>query len=371
MGLPGPPHAGYHVPIFKGDPRMRTAQLPSGFHLAVVVFGLSASFMPLAASGADASKDPMGWGDVRFGMSAREVVAALGGKAQFQKAPPAAPPFMLDDRGTIDLQGALAASRRILDSEAPEGNGDLIADAARRLKKLIKPRQWILYTQGGMSGGPADATGKPLKVLHSRLFGTLESINPPGFAFGEERVSWSAVIRPVSKIKQPITWGGLFNLWDEASERYIDDVRGAVRVLSDRVSEQRRKNEPSADVEHGEVDVAAVTVRGIELQPTVTFENDKVSEIVLLTRYEGENGELFDEREMHTTLCEALEEKFGPPQERINSLTSTEAIWRFPATVITCARGRVSFPETGFVRKTVLVKYSPASNENAVSDENL
>ena len=175
----------------------------------------------------------------------------------------------------------------------------------------------------------------------------------------------------MNKTKPPITWGGLFAPWDEASDRYISEVQDAVRVLSDRVSQQRLKAEPRADIERGEIDITAVAVRGIELQPTVTFEDDKVSEIVLLTRYEGENGELFDEREMHTTLCMALEEKFGPPDARTNSLASAETTWRFPATVIMCARYRLSFPETGFVSRDMLIKIRQHSNENAVSDDNL
>ena len=354
---------------------MCTSWLPSKVHRMAAMCGFCASLLTCVASGADAAKDPLGWGEVRFGMSSEEVVTALRGKSQFRKAPSAPPPFVLDAQGSVNLQAALAASKQILDGKLREGDNDQVADAARRLQKMIKPRQWVLYSQGGPGGGPVDAKGNLLKVPHSRLLGTLESISTPGHAGfddnGNQVLRSSAVVRPVNKTKQPITWGGMFASWDEASDRYISEVQDAVRVLSDRVSQQRLKAVPREDIESGEIDIAAVTVRGIELQPTVNFDDDKVSEIVLVTRYEGENGELFDEREMHTTLCMALEEKFGPPDARTNSPASAEATWRFPATVITCSRGRTSFPETGFVRKTVLVKYSPVATGNTGVDDNL
>ena len=321
-------------------------------------------FLTCIAKGADAGSDPQGWNEVRFGMTAREVVNALDGKAQFQQEPQASQkPLTLDKHGTPDLVQALDVAKKILADAKESKDAVPSAEAAKRLVRLLKPRRWVFYNQGG-----PDSTGKPTKVLASRVFGTLEAFT---LNFGEAQRA-PIVIRPANRSLQSITYGGLFaNICDEASERYLHEVEDAVHQLSGHIAAERQKEQQPAAEEHREVEVAAVLIRGIDLEPRIEFENGRVSKVVLSLRYAGEDGALFDEFGLHRTLCEALHEKFGPPDEKNNGAASAESVWRFPNTVVTCGRSRMFFSDSAFVRKGVWVAYAPPSAENARGDDNL
>lgn len=331
------------------------------------------AFVAYPARSADAKRDPKGWGKVRFGMTAREVVNVLDGAASFQQDKQAPQkPLTIDEDGTPDLRRALEIAKQILADAKDKGDASPAIEAARRLVKLIKPRQWMLYGQGG-----PDDTGMPTKTLSARLSGTLEGFEPAmllGFAGGpggdsEKRAR--VVIRPPNKRLQPVTWGGVFESFDDASVAYIQEVQGAVSDLADHGIVERQEEMPRDAERHRELEVDRIMVRGVELQPAIEFRNGTVNKVALFMRDSGDGGANFDEFGMHRTLCEALEEKFGPPDERNNGAASAETVWRFPETVITCSRSRISFPDSGFIRKGVCITYAKPSNENSGEDDNL
>jgi len=114
-----------------------------------------------------------------------------------------------------------------------------------------------------------------------------------------------------------------------------------------------------------------VDVRGVSLGVVLKWDdNAKLKQVVLANSYSGEDSGNFDRYGIHRTLCDALQERYGPPDERNNTASETVVVWRFPETIIKCVHG-VRRTDTAWSIKYVHVSYEPPSEANEQGDENL
>lgn len=282
--------------------------------LLVIAIGLAGS-----ATCADPEKDPQGWNGIAFGMTRQQVLAALGGRGHLEHPRNRLKPLMLNTGDCADLPAALAAATQIVDRAGADPKMKDRAVAAENLLDLLKPRDWVILAPSPPQGN------NRRKPKGKKVVGTLTRYRSLGFNGIEielaiEGKNGGLSLRPDSL--------------DDASNQYLDEVDQAVDQLSGMIAEA----ELAAS---GEVVIAPVQIRGIELEPNVKFVGDTVTKVSLctpgadnpLTRIPNLSG-------MHRTLCDALAEKYGPADERNETDTAFSVVWHFPKTKLSCSQTR-------------------------------
>jgi len=279
----------------------------------------------------------MGWGEVKFGMTRKQVVAALDGKAHLEplRNTPAKLPPLMRTPNTPDLPEALLKARRIVEEAQVKKEADTPkAEAAKRLLKLIKPRVWRKFREGDES---ASGARKKVLVLDGQLSGTLEDLGDSrggrfgGVAGGVDTVS----IRPQNK-RLPAVICSISNL-DRDSVKYIAEVTSVIDELSEFLAADL-----PAEVQREEdmkLVIAPTEIRGIKLMPSIKFDAAGVASVSLETLGADNPTTPVNPRRfaMHQAICEAIEEKYGPPDERNHVADREQVIWRFPKTIIVCS----------------------------------
>jgi len=314
-----------------------------------------------ACLAADPAKDPAGWGDLRFGMTAREVVDAMG-VGVFLESPDSQEkvhPFKSPGNDVADLTAATSFVDEALSSGNKDHDQDPdVLDACRKLRGLLKPRSWtVVNAESGMF--PSASPQRTPKVT-----ATLENIfNSPG---GYKMLSLRTAAKkaPVLTIHE--------HAIDEKSRGYLEKVTQAVDALA-AVIVAKKDNRPAGEddaIDPAAIHTRDITVRGITLKPKFTFTDGRLVQVNLGIHFAGDGGFNFDHRGVHDTLCEALVEKYGVPNERNRQGNVEEMLWRFPKTVVRCARYERDLG-SGFVRKGVYISYEMPSEENTSGGDNL
>ena len=329
--------------------------------------------------GADPGKDPNGWGELKFGMNAKQVVDALGVEVFIEEAKPEQHrPFRSGD--TIDIPAALAFAKEKIAAENENKGGDVdVLEAAKKLRVLLKTRGWSYSEADNPYAPPSAERRKP----PSKVTATLESfIQPPGpmgpigSQIKESQIKESQINRIVvlrlsnKKASQPVNLSARYI--DQKSKDYIREVEAAVEELAALVMPRQDQPDPNPNhINPATIRARVVTVRGITLQPGFSFNGESLAEVRLHSGFAGEGANNFDHWGMHRTLCEALTEKYGKADEDNDTPVTSEKIWRFPKTVLRCRRYEVTFPGSSFVRKGVSITYEVPSETNVSGDDKM
>lgn len=280
------------------------------------LLGLTLCFTLLHARGlqaTDPTKDPQGWGELRFGMTAAEVLATLGGTASV--AEPHLPrPLMQGHREVPDIKAALDKAETLI---AAKGSSPQASEAAKKIVRLIKPRTWKGYPFDPFRASERLAT----------VSGVLENTEP------DLRY---VLIRPRNRRVPSVSLRetGL----DAKSEEHVREVQEAVFDLSEVLLAEERGRLKAGPLDPGQIKVNRVVIRGITLQPSLTFAGGKLTQVQLGTPGADNpttppNPNRFG---MHATIRDELQEKYGPPTEKNRTESVDFVIWRFPTTVISC-----------------------------------
>jgi hypothetical protein len=293
---------------------------------------------PTHGRSASPDKDPLGWGEVKFGMNRKQVVLALDGKAHLEPrrdTPVKLPPLMRTAK-IPDLPDAIQTARGIAEQAKKDNEVNTPkTEPAKRLLKLIKPRVW----KQSLEANQGDPTQRNTRLMRNRqLTGTLDDLVASQlgeFEFALENDGICTVsIRPQNRRLSPAKWS-VANL-DKESGEYLAEVVAAIGELS-----RSLEAEIPAEVPREEdlrLVIAPTKVRGVTLLPSIAFDGDGVAEITLGTP--GADNPTTPANPgrfaVHQTICEALEEKYGPPDERNRLADRDQVVWRFPKTVIEC-----------------------------------
>lgn len=311
---------------------------------------------------ADATKDPGGWAAVQLGMTPEEVVAALDNDGFLDSVGPEPQPFNLDE--SVDLPVAISFAREtIANSKKDSANANTeVVDACKELLDKNRVATWTYahHLGGGMSS--------PAQLSTRRLSGTLERIVASG-AKGTIAYVRSLHVRVGSKVTQ-IPERSL----DDKSQLQLQKIEQAVADLASAMSRAADRSSRDDDLQPNEarrIKAREVTIRGIKLIPNFTFSANRLTRISLSQRHAGENGETFDEIGTQQVLCDALTEKYGPPDQKNQKADSREFSWQFPTTVIRCNSTRASVPDAGVVRKSVRIVYEAPNAADTQSKDKL
>jgi hypothetical protein len=328
---------------------------------SVLRLGIFVSCFFCRCFAADPAKDPAGWGDLRFGMTPKEVVEAMGAGVHVENPRPQRRPFRSGD--TVDIPSALVfAKETISGANKVEGGNEEIMEAAKRLHGQLKPRGWSFSQADNPHAPPEERRKPPIKVT-----ATLESFSEFGAFQAYDR---SVVLRPANKAAQILKWSDKYI--DQKSKDYIQKVEAAVEELADLAAAREGQSLPNRNqIDPSLIRTKAVTVRGITLQLDFTFDGESLTKIRLHHDFEGDDAGNLNYHGMHRTLCEALAEKYGKADEDNDAVMATETIWRFPKTVLRCKRYQWNAPGSAYVRKGVSISYEMPSQENVNGDDNL
>jgi hypothetical protein len=308
--------------------------------LAGVMCGCVAIGAAWPAYPADPDKDPRGWGEVQFGMTQAQVVDALQGAARVGEDINRPQPLMLSPN-IPNLPKALSEAERIVEAAGRDENeANAKTATARLLLTLIKPRSWTQYeTEESLSPRPPSMRKRGIST---RVSGTLQEFVDLG---ARPR---SLLVQPRGKNSAAIHMRG--DLLDEKSKEHVLQVEQAILDLNEHL-------EAEAGPRPGVLKIRDIQVRGITLRPRVDFVDGVVSRIELSTP--GADNPMTPENPngfgIHLTLCDALEEKFGKPDEQGTTGSDRHSVWRFPQTVVTCSVHRLGNS----------IRYEPPSEANA------
>ena len=347
-----PPNAAHDA---KGNSRNRMMR-------DVLVAACMAALLCAELGAADVAKDPGGWGDVKLGMTPEEVSKSLGTDGYIESTNPEPQPFNLDD--TVDLPAAIAFAKEAIaiSKKDPANASTQITDASKELLAQNRSATWPYahYEGGGLSS--------PARYSKRRLSGTLEQITATG-AKRTAAYARSLHIRSGGKVTQ-IPEKQL----DDKSKVGLQKIEQAVADLASAIKqaeEQDKRDDGNQPIEASRIKAREVKIRGITLNPTFKFTDNRLTSISMSQAYAGENSANFDERGMQKTLCDALIEKYGPPDQNNQNAFSREYVWQFPTTVIRCISSRVSVPDSAIVRKGLRIVYEVPDAKAADSDDNL
>jgi hypothetical protein len=325
-------------------------------------------FIGAASIAADPAKDPGGWAEVKFGMTPDEVLKALGPDGYVKAPPPEETrrPFSIDE--TVDVPAAMAFAKetRANAKADPTSVPEDLLGACNELLAKSKSSLWVAREGNNPLSRPSDKAKPAQKVS-----GSLEKITSWG-AKGTAayqrtlHIKTTRAVVPVPEV-----------LLDADSKKRLATFEGAILDIA--IAMQRREEGERLRQREGKVATTPsnrvcarpVTIRGIKLTPDFKFDGEKVARIHLELEYAGESGFQFDESGMQRTLVEALGEKFGRHDEQNRTSNGQEYLWRFPSTVIRCSAGRVTFPDSSFVRKYVAISYEQPTGENTAGKEKL
>ena len=329
------------------------------------------SWVTIAASAADPAKDPDGWASLRFGMSPKEVVDALGNEGRVVPLPEPEKPLPLTLSDCPDIVEAKKMAQELLSTEK-ERPGTLppsILEACRELLAMLRSRKWT-YTATGNRWVPGDPQKKAAKK--NTITGAIESFSPdyPNSPIpntgGRRHVKKILNIRVNQKTQTSLAEDSL----EPSSREQIKKIEGLIYDIAMHQFPPPPAPDPSV-IDPLQIKLNMVKIRGLTLTPEVVFDGrDKLSKVRMASQYAGEDGIVFDRNGMQRTLCEALEEKYGRPDEQNRTTSESHYIWRFPKTFLRCSSGEFRF-DTGFVRKYVSITYEVPTEENAQGKEKL
>jgi hypothetical protein len=313
---------------------------------AVLRFCALAFLLSRLSAAADADRDPGGWNEVQFGMTRQQVIDVLRGKVTVEPDRSVQRPLMSPTNAVAVIPEAIAEANEIIEQAAqPGAKRDAKVELAEQLLKHLKPAKW------GVSATVFDSSKRSSRSaarMRKTIDGTLEGIVDLA-AHGRD-----LLIRPKGK-NQDLVRVNPETLDEKSTER--------LRQIDDAIDELSRLLERERTVRKGRFRIDTVQVRGIILKPDVRFDNDEVGSIMLSTPG-ADNPTTPHNPNRHAiarTLCDALEEKFGPPDERNQVGDVEKVIWRFPKTVITCASHRLG----------IEISYEPPSPSNDAGSDNL
>ncbi|NBU73100.1 MAG: hypothetical protein EBS53_16945 [Bacteroidetes bacterium] len=173
-----------------------------------------------------------------------------------------------------------------------------------------------------------------------------------------------------NKAAKKLSWSDKYI--DPKSKDYIKKVEAAVEELADLFAAKNGQPLPNRDqIDPALIRPKAVIVRGVPLQLEFTFEGESLTKIHLSNGFKGDDPGNLNYYGMHRTLCEALVDKYGKADEDNDVEMATEAIWRFPKTVLRCKRYQWNAPGSPYVVKGVRISYEMPSQENVNGDDNL
>jgi hypothetical protein len=330
---------------------------------AIVIFCVGLlSGLTLAA---DPTKDPGGWAEVKLGMTPEEVLAALGTDGYLDDDSKQQEPFNLDQ--TVDLPAALAFAKQVIASEKKDAAtaSPGVLEASKALLSETRSATWAYATVS--QPGPNLTTQFDPRSIR-RLSGILEQITSSG-AKGTAAYARGLHIKTGSKVTQI----GEQSLDDKSKQR-LQKIEQAVADLAAAIKQATDHKKGDADrepVDASRVRARPVSIRGIKLDPTFDFAANRLTKVTMSQGYMGENWANFDERGMQQTLCDALAEKYGPPDQKNQKANSFEFVWKFPTTIIRCVSSRISIPDSGLVRKGVRVVYESAHAERVDDSDKL
>lgn len=318
-----------------------------------------------ALCAADPAKDPGGWNALKFGMSPDQVVAALGPASYVADLKPEPRPFRLDE--TIDLPAAFGYAAEVV-AKSKKGDDTIapgIVDTCKALLALSRPASWRYDAKSFDSSLPLF---DPRNVR--RVTATLESITSWG-GKGTAAYSRTLHVRNGTKITDISE-----SVLDDKSAKRLREIEDAVENLAAAIQRDARLKNIAAKHEPQPIDPARIRVhetevRGITLQPELTFAGNNLSRIKLSREYAGENDQNFDELGMHRTLCDALAAKYGPADEENKNDNGWEYVWKFPTTVIRCTAGHRSYTGRLFARDWVFIVYEVPDAAPADTKDNL
>jgi hypothetical protein len=313
---------------------------------------------------ADPAKDPGGWAEVKLGMTPDEVLAALGTDGYIGDAPREVRPFNLDE--TVDLPAAVAFAKDVIANAKEDSattGGDLL-DACKALLAETRSTNWA-YATVSRPGPNMTPQFDPRSIR--RISGNLESIT-----------SWGAKVTEAYRRQLNIRAGGKVTTieeqsLDDKSKNRLQKIEQAVADMAlamNRNDEQKKGNADHNPVEASRVKAREVKVRGITLNPSFTFSDNRLTKIVMSQNSAGELSTNFNEIGMQQTLCDALTEKYGPVDQQNRNASSREAVWLFPTTIIRCISSRVSIPG-GMTHRGVRIVYEVPDSEDGDEKDKL
>jgi len=217
------------------------------------------------------------------------------------------------------------------------------------------------FTGERLQKGPTQTVAGPLESLVPDMSNPFSIPNQVGVPVQK---SLTIRINPKKTASISETW------LEPKSRELLKKIEG---LIYDLAMHRFPEDTPQAsdDIRPSQIKLNDATVRGVTLSPELEFDADgKLAKVRLANIFEGEVDMPFDKNGMQQTLCNALEERYGPPDERNNTAASTHVIWRFPNTVIRCSSSE--FPKgPGIVRKYVGIAYEVPTEENAQGKEKL
>lgn len=301
----------------------RSAMFRQAFSATVACCLIGFQYMPVEA--ADPEKEPQGWGELRFGMTAAEVVEKLGTSARVTR-PEIQRPLMLDDRRTPDLQAALALSKNLVEAPGVDEKSPKIM-AAKAILDLVKPRSW--RGRQTPQGDPHEV--RPIQAVSGTLKG-----------FSDKRcIHEHVVVQPVNKRMQAVAV--MRTSLDRKSEEHVKEVERAFFDLTEILFEEEKRASDAVPPTEDNIRIEPIQVRGITLVPGVKFKGDKLTGVRLGTPGSDNPLTPYNPRwpGMYASLVEALSEKYGPPDEEGRGEVGDFAIWRFPKAVVRCDQWRL------------------------------
>lgn len=292
-------------------------------HVAVGLLCIATMYCWLGAAiaeAADPAKAPLGWGDLKFGMTPTEVLEKLGPVAAVARPEPERP-LMLRDKKTPDVRAALEMAKGIAAAAGPNEKTPKAA-AAKEILDLVKHRAW--------KGRPQHAlpTESPIR----NISGELEQISENS----HQMVTQYVVIRVKNKRAAPVVFPR--DSLDEKSKDYLKEVERAVYDLTELLMDDERKARDAMPLDPRLMRIRAVVVRDITLVPEVMFTDGKLSGISLATPGSDNPTTPYNTGwpGIYRALCEELSDKYGPPDEEGRGDVGTTAKWRFPDCQISC-----------------------------------
>jgi hypothetical protein len=294
-----------------------------GCVLVVHAFACLGGFLSGEAKAADPAKDPLGWGDLRFGMTPEQVLKALGPRAGVRR-PETPRPLMLDDKKTPDIPQALEIAKNLIDDPSAKAQDAKIGES-KALLSLVKRRGW--------RGSPANNSGNEAKTPKT-ISGILESFSD------DESSQRFVLIRPANPRMPPVAL--LRGSLDSQSQAYVKEIEDSVYDLSESIWADERRIAELAPLDPNSIEVESVRISEITLVPEVLFRGGKLWKVNLHTPGADNPTTPYNSgwMGMFLTLRNALSEKYGAPDEQGRGDSGEFAAWRFPRTLISCRHGR-------------------------------
>ena len=272
----------------------------------------------------DAAKAPNGWGDLKFGMTASEVMTALGPRARINQPEPPRP-LMLSDRKTPDIRAAVRMSQTIATAADVDDNSPKVV-AARAIIKLFKPRNW--------KGRQAPKNPPPWDKEEDRpiqsIVGTLVEFST------DTHVHDFVTVFPKNPRMQTVSL--LRDSLDPKSSEYAQEAKIAIFDLTEALLAEAREARQAGAAKQGYIKINPIEVREVTLMPEVEFTDGKLSKIRLGTPGCNDPSTPYNPGwpGMYRSICEALEEKYGPPDEKGRGDIGPFSSWRFPGAAVSC-----------------------------------